>query len=127
MYGSFKFDVGGSTPGVTGTVARSDDDEEPVCFNGLSKVVYAEMTHMLRATAVWILTTCDDVLAERCIENKIPYLGVVYTEEHKQELYTRLVARTFALMQEEGTTCMSRAWSRSLENSYQQIAKDDQG
>ena len=127
MYGSFKFDVGGSTPGVTGTVARSDDDEEPVCFHGLSKVVYAEMTHMLRATAVWNLTTCDDVLAEHCIENKIPYLGFVYTEEHKQELYTRLVARTFALMQEEGNNLYEPGLVKILGNSYQQIAKDDQG
>ena len=104
IYASNRIDVGGPTPGINGKHnARDNSDLEPVAFHGQSKAMYAELGHMLKAKAFVNLTNADDVLAEHCVENKIPYLGVVFNVAHRQALLKRLVSRVFVLMQEESS------------------------
>eukprot|EP00959_Pyramimonas_sp_CCMP1952_P280363 5860552-Pyramimonas_sp.AAC.1 len=106
IYSSRRCEVGGQTPGITDDNKPAkvlDDDIQPVTWHGQPKSLYAELGHAPKAKAFVNLTSIDDVLAEHCIENNIPYVGFVFNECHRKALETRLAQRTFALMQDENS------------------------
>ena len=82
---------------------RLDEDIEPVCWMDRPKVLYQELSHMVKAQAWICFTSLDDQLPEHCVENKIPYLGFVLTDDHKQLLRKRIISRVFACFQDEGS------------------------
>ena len=71
------------------------DDVEPVFFNTLPKVLIEELMHLSGAAAVIDLTAGSGGWALACLEQGIPYFGVVLTEIHLSELHSHLAREAF--------------------------------
>lgn len=75
------------------------DDIEPVFFNTLPKVLIEELIHLSGCKAVIDLTAGAGAWAVTCLEQGIPYFGVVLTELHLTELHAHLVKEARSALQ----------------------------
>jgi hypothetical protein len=96
--------VGGRTEGVpanahTVVSKRSDNAKEPVCYHPMPKEFYEDT--VLRgffAKQVFDLSTCDEELMYTCLEQKIGYVGICFTQAHAELLEKRCKERLRADM-----------------------------
>lgn len=70
---------------------KNPDDIEAVFHHEPSKLLVEELCHMTCCQGVIDLTCGAGVWALVCMENRIPYLGVVLSAVHLEELRTHLV------------------------------------
>lgn len=88
---------------------RDKNDVEPFLFHAEPVQVLEEILHGLDAVAV-ISLAGDGRLAELCVEKRIPFFGLAFTEDHARALQLRLEKRVFKLMQDD----KSRLYSANL-------------
>ncbi len=79
---------------------RLDTDVVPVAYHGTTEIFWEEILHDFDAVAVLDLSGTDGVLATACLAAEVPYLGIVFTEEHKAFLLDHLVKSVWAKMQD---------------------------
>ena len=68
-----------------------DTDLEPVFYSQMSKALIEEVVHMSQACAIIDLTMGAGTWAAVALEQGLPYVGVVLTEVHYQEVLARKV------------------------------------
>ena len=78
------------------------DGMEPVNWFAMSENWYAEVLHSWNVKFVVHFTALEDSFALMCIRNKIGYVGMVNSDEHKKLLRARLVTRVFEDLSTEG-------------------------
>ena len=106
MYGNMRTPVGGAVETEHGSEPgqkrkRLDNDVEPMTYHGMIPEVYKELLHSHPAVAVMDFTACDGMLAAVCLELGVPYLGVVFSERHKEGLINHLAHYVFNAMMTE--------------------------
>lgn len=75
--------------------APSPSDMVPMTYAGMSWKVFDELVHDCNLVA-WLETTMvDTTLAEVCVHRKMPYTGVVPTQQLADQLMVRLVERVW--------------------------------
>ena len=86
-------EVGGQTPGVSGEEAepRKDADMEPVAFHGDSATQVQEDMHTFKMRAAIELTVLDEVLCLEFLEQRKPWAGICFTQEHADRLRKRTI------------------------------------
>lgn len=99
MYASFRAPVGGTVEHDEnegrGKRKRQDSDIEPMSFHSTQREVYLELLHSHPPSAVIDFTSCDGGFAMACLEAGMPYLGIAFTEKHKQGLLQHLASNVF--------------------------------
>ena len=86
--------VGGKTKGAhpDDVVERKTDSTQvPVTHHGMPPAWYDEIIHMFYCKAIVDLTPLDAKFAWQAVINRVGYVGIAFTEEHKTMLYKRLV------------------------------------
>lgn len=72
---------------------RMDADVEPVAYHALPSEVVSELFHEFNICAMLDLSCCDGKPAWEAIQQRVPYIGVCFTQEHATELMKRLEAK----------------------------------
>ncbi len=80
---------------------RTNATLEPVCYGAETVEFYEDLIDWHRAKAFINLTSTDINAALACIRTKVPYVGITWTDYHKDIFTTELVRQTFALLQDE--------------------------
>lgn len=122
MYSAFRVAVGGPTDTAPQESAKRPqfkkaelsrvptmmlDDAtlfEPFCFHGCPPDFYTDMLHVWSPKAIIDFTASDMTPAIVCIERKIPYLGVCFSEFHMVSAYKHLSELVFESMQDEASS-----------------------
>ena len=91
-------DTSGKVPKPVG-----EDGCEPMCWHSMSHKFYEELIHSFSVRVVLDLTCLDGLFPVASILTKTPYIGVVFSEEHRQAMHSYLVNTVFAEMQSEGS------------------------
>ena len=122
MYSSFRVAVGGPTDTAAQESAKRPQykknelsraptnltDEatllEPFSFHGLPPDYYTDMLHVWQPKALIGFTACDMTPAMICIERKVPYLGICFSEPHMVNAYKHLSELVFEAMQDESSS-----------------------
>ncbi len=81
---------------------RRDTDVEPVTWGAMSVQFYEELQHCFFGKGMVNLTSTDVNPCIACIKAKLPYVGVVFTQAHKEAFKAEVVKHIFQLFQEEG-------------------------
>ena len=85
---------------------RTDDTIEPMTWHGTSDQAWDEILNIAGANnplpkMVTELVATEDSLAFKCLQKKLPYLGICFSEYHRKLLRTRLAQRVFMSMMED--------------------------
>ena len=85
---------------------RTEDTIEPITWHGTSDHAWDEILNIAGANnplpkLVCELVATEDTLAFKCLQKKLPYLGICFTEYHRNLLRTRLAQRVFQSMMED--------------------------
>jgi hypothetical protein len=83
---------------------RSPSNIEPVCFGAETTEFYENLLAWHNAKAFINLTSTDINAAMSAVELKIPYLGIVFTDYHKDFFLAEMVRRVFACFQDESSS-----------------------
>ncbi|CAK9003484.1 Uncharacterized protein SCF082_LOCUS7759, partial [Durusdinium trenchii] len=119
-YGSFRIAVGGPTETSPQESAKrpqykrselarkpEGQDEsiafEPMAYSGAPPEFYKDLFHVWAPRAILDFTACDLTPAFIAIESKLPYLGVMYTEDHMVAGYKHLSQLVFEAMCDESS------------------------
>jgi hypothetical protein len=86
------------------TKIRSPSNIEPVCFGAETTEFYENLLAWHNAKAFINLTSTDINAALAAVELKIPYLGIVFTDYHKDFFLAEMVRRVFACFQNENSS-----------------------
>lgn len=102
--------VGGSAPADDDGASEDEDllkeekaskrdkaDIEPLLFHTPPFAFYQELIHSYDAIAV-IALAGDGKFAEACLEARVPFFGMTWSQEHSEALKLRLQKRAFELM-----------------------------
>ena len=84
-YGNHRIAVGGSGADSDigrGKKTRQDADMEPFSYHSVSSDLYAELIHMTNCKGVIDLTCSDFEFATVCLEQRVPYFGYGFTDDH---------------------------------------------
>ncbi|CAE7822139.1 unnamed protein product [Symbiodinium sp. CCMP2592] len=105
LYGSARTAVGGATAGHDPASAgkREEHGLEPFCFHSMPVMLFKELLDVdLRTTVLLDWTAGDGQCAQACLESKVSYVGVCFTDAHKEKLYERLAHIVMRGMRQEG-------------------------
>ncbi|CAK0907003.1 unnamed protein product [Prorocentrum cordatum] len=103
--------VGGKTEGIEPLQERKTDETMiPVNSHGMPMVYYKELIHMFYVKCVLDLTPTDAKFAWVCLQERIAYVGVAFTKEHMEKIYSYL---TDLVKQ-----AMADAWSKLFNKDY---------
>ena len=86
--------VGGKTKGASPDDAverKTDATEVPVTYHGMPAAWYDELIHMFFLKSIVDLTPLDAKFAWQAVLNRVGYVGIAFTEDHKTMIYARLV------------------------------------
>ena len=119
LYGPFRIAVGGNTEtapqesGKRPTYKRAElrrklhGDEaqqfEPLSYAGMPPEFYEDLIHVWTPKAVIDFTASDLTPAYTCLEKRVPYLGVCWTEAHVVAGYKHLAELVFEGMKKESS------------------------
>ena len=78
-----------------------DTDILPVFFHTMPLAFYKELLHSFCGKGVVHLTCGNGELALACVERKVPYVGICFTEQHVQTVSEYLTTRVYEAMQRE--------------------------
>jgi hypothetical protein len=81
---------------------EEDTDIVPVFYHTMPNSFYQELIHSFCGKGVVHLTCGNGEFALACIEQRVPYVGMCFTEAHVQTLSEYLTNRVFEAMQHEG-------------------------
>ena len=86
--------MGGKTHGAEGDAhamsPKTDASNLPVCYHPMPPTFYAELLHMFYAKLVIDITPLNGTFAWTCMQDRVGYVGIVFTEVHAELLYARL-------------------------------------
>ena len=68
-----------------------DDGKDPICWHSPPAPFYAEVIHSWCAGAIVNATETDGLCALEALKQKVPYLGICYSETHCEKLRERLI------------------------------------
>ena len=94
---------------------RNDEDMEPVFYSFLPEAFYSSMLESFSISAVIDMTAGPGELAKSCVLKRIPYYGVVLSEEHGSNLRRRLTEWLQRRMATEGNTFYTAEWAKAYE------------
>ena len=101
LHGSFRIPVGGANPGPSNDDKPKADDNEVVFLDSTAPELYDTLVDDMQLTAgVLHLTASDGELAFACARKKVPYVGICFTEAHREQIRRRLIAK---LLDAKGT------------------------
>ena len=86
--------VGGKTKGASPddvVERKTDATQVPVTHHGMPPAWYDELIHTFFVKAIVDLTPLDAKFAWQAVINRVAYVGIAFTEEHKIMIYARLV------------------------------------
>eukprot|EP00959_Pyramimonas_sp_CCMP1952_P367624 7700186-Pyramimonas_sp.AAC.1 len=96
--------VGGKTEGIEPLQERKTDETMiPVNFHGMPVVYYKELIHMFYVKCVLDLTPTDAKFAWACLQERIAYVGVAFTKEHMEKIYSYLTDLVKQAMADAGS------------------------
>ncbi|CAJ1450592.1 unnamed protein product [Effrenium voratum] len=75
--------------------AQEFSDGEPVAWHSMKERVYEEVLHSWQCKKVLDGSTLDDTFALAALKQNVVYVGVVWSEQHKEFLHQRLVKRVW--------------------------------
>ena len=101
IYGDMRERVGGATEGDL-TRSRGDKDIEPVNWHQMHHDVYQELLKSETGAACLVDFNPFENAAQCAMAHDILYVGLVFSEIHKEELLKVLAADTFRRMHTEG-------------------------
>ncbi|CAE7861416.1 unnamed protein product [Symbiodinium necroappetens] len=114
LFGSqMRIAVGGQTDGEA--LNTKDGDYEPVFWHSASPLVLEELFRSESWADAVIDWTPTDVTAKKTIDLGIPYVGICYTETHKELLLTRLASLALKDCLTEGHSLYMPAVAKILE------------
>lgn len=73
--------------------AQEFSDGEPVAWHSMEERVYEEVLHSWQCKKMLDGSTLDDTFALAALKQNVVYVGVVWSEQHKEFLHQRLVKR----------------------------------
>ncbi|CAK0880249.1 unnamed protein product [Prorocentrum cordatum] len=116
MYGRKKMiAVGGKTEGIEPLQERKTDETMiPVNFHGMPMVYYNELIHMFYVKCVLDLTPTDAKFAWACLQERIAYVGVAFTKEHMEKIYSYLTDLVKQAMADAGSKLFNKDYAKSL-------------
>ena len=76
---------------------------EPMSYAGMPPEFYEDLIHVWTPKAIIDFTAADLTPAFTCLEKKVPYLGVCFTESHMIQGYKHLAELTFEAMKSESS------------------------
>ena len=110
------------------TKARDPKTKEPVFYHSKGMQPFEEFFHMLGGKRsikrVVDLTPGDGIVAHWCCQNRVSYMGFVFTEVHGAKLKTHLQEKIFNDMKTEGNVLYKNGLATLLETI--EIPSDDE-
>ena len=92
-----------------------DTNVEPSYFHSMPTTLYEEFFDMdIGPHAVLDLTAGDGACAEAALHNKISYVGVCFTDRHREKLYEWLAQAVLRGMRTEGSPFYDPAFAELL-------------
>ena len=92
---------------------RGDEEMEPVSYSFLPEAYYASMLESFSICGVVDLTAGPGELAKACISRRIPFYGLVMSEDHGSALRRRLTEWLQRCMATEGNTFYGSEWAKA--------------
>ena len=108
--------VGGKTKGASPddvVERKTDSTQVPVTHHGMPPAWYDELIHMFFCKAIVDLTPLDAKFAWQAVLNRVGYVGIAFTEEHKTMIYARLVEQMKIEMCQPGSKLYNAQYAKA--------------
>ena len=69
---------------------RVDSDKFPMTFHGMPQQWYAELLHTFFTKCVIDLSPMDGKFAWSCLQSRVGYIALAFTDDHASHLFARL-------------------------------------
>ena len=108
--------VGGKTKGASPddvVERKTDSTQVPVTHHGMPPAWYDELIHMFFCKAIVDFTPLDAKFAWQAVLNRVGYVGIAFTEEHKTMIYARLVEQMKIEMCQPGSKLYNAQYAKA--------------
>ena len=108
--------VGGKTKGASPddvVERKTDSTQVPVTHHGMPPAWYDELIHMFFCKAIVDLTPLDAKFAWQAVLNRVGYVGIAFTEEHKSMIYARLTEQMKIEMCQPGSKLYNAQYAKA--------------
>ena len=95
---------------------RKGTNWEPVSYNSLPLTLWQDLLPAYSIKEVFDITPLDGELAHASIQRNIGYVGVCFTDFHRDRLYERLIDRVLEGFKEEGNPLCNSAYLTGLQS-----------
>ena len=98
---------------------KTDASNLPVCYHPMPPTFYAELLQMFYAKLVIDITQLNGTFAWTCMQDRVGYVGIVFTEVHAELLYARLRD----LIKTEMADAASKLFNREIREGLQGVGR----
>ena len=93
---------------------KTDTTLVPVAYNPMPEKWYDELIHMFFARLIIDLSATDAKFAWVALQNHVGYIGIAYTDDHKQKIIARLVELMKVAMADTRSRVYNAAYATAI-------------